>query len=78
MAEAEPSTEILSQAGHSFDLVHQLRINCSLVILALFTHCIVLCVCVCVCVCVWHEKREREREKFHIHVQKKGFIMLKR
>ena len=49
MAQAEPSTEVLSQAGHSFDLIHQLRINCSLVFPALLTHCIVLCVCACVC-----------------------------
>ena len=44
MVEAEPSTEVLSQAWNSSDLVHQLRINRSLVILALLTRCVVLSV----------------------------------
>lgn len=43
MAEAEPSTEVLSQAGNGLDLVHQLSVYCSLVIPALLTCCIVLC-----------------------------------
>ena len=44
MVEAEPSTEVLSQAWNSSDLIHQLRINRSLVILTLLTRCVVLSV----------------------------------
>ena len=44
MVEAEPSTEVLSQAWNSSDLVHQQRINRSLVILTLLTRSVVLSV----------------------------------
>ena len=58
MVEAEPSTEVLSQAWNSSDLIHQLRINRSLVIFTLLTSCVVLCGKV-----EEGEGRERERER---------------